>query len=133
MALAAASGALNQRTMVIVQIESFQGLKQAGAITALPCVDAILVGTNDLSSDFGIPGEYTNPQRRAAYNEIIATCSLHGKHALVGGIGDPEIVRRYINAGIANYMFAGNDRIISLSGASRVAEEALSALIAGED
>ena len=49
--------------MVIVQFESAEAIDRADEIFAVEGVDMALFGTNDLTADMGIPGDYENPQR----------------------------------------------------------------------
>ena len=87
--------ALNDATMVIVQFESAEGVDNAEAIFAVEGVDMALFGTNDLTADMGIPGDYDNPRVRDAYARAIAAAKKHGKHVGVGGLASqPEAHRR---------------------------------------
>ena len=55
---------VNEETLVVVMIESPQGVANADEIAAVPGVDALLIGTNDLCFEMGIPGQFNDPQRR---------------------------------------------------------------------
>ena len=48
--------ALNDATMIIVQIESAAALANAEEIVAVDGIDLVLIGLNDLLADWGIPG-----------------------------------------------------------------------------
>ena len=50
--------AVNDATMVIVQFESAEAIDRADEIFAVEGVDMALFGTNDLTADMGIPGDY---------------------------------------------------------------------------
>jgi 2-keto-3-deoxy-L-rhamnonate aldolase RhmA len=52
---------LNRETMVIPMIETPGAVELADEFFAVPGVDGILVGSNDLCTDLGIPGQYDNP------------------------------------------------------------------------
>jgi 4-hydroxy-2-oxoheptanedioate aldolase len=101
--------ALNDATMVIVQFESAASLAAAEDIVAVPGVDLILIGTNDLMADLGIPGEYDHPKVHDAYERTIALCRKHGKHVGIGGFGArPDLVEKYVRMG-GRYVSTGTD------------------------
>ena len=79
--------AVNDATMVIVQFESAEAIDRADEIFAVDGVDMALFGTNDLTADMGIPGDYEIPKVRDAYVRAIAAARKHGKHVGVGGLG----------------------------------------------
>ena len=54
---AEARRALNDATLLILMIESKAALENIEAIAAVPGVDVIHIGTNDLSTDLGHPGQ----------------------------------------------------------------------------
>jgi 4-hydroxy-2-oxoheptanedioate aldolase len=101
--------ALNDATMVIVQFESAASLAAAEDIVAVPGVDLILIGTNDLMADLGIAGEYDHPKVHDAYERTIALCRKHGKHVGIGGFGArPDLVEKYVRMG-GRYVSTGTD------------------------
>ena len=92
--------ALNEATMVIVQLESAAGLEAIEEIVAVDGVDRVLIGTNDFLADLGRPGEYDHPKVREAYERTIAACRKRGKHVGVGGLGSrPDLVQQYVAMG----------------------------------
>ena len=68
----------NSETMVILQIESAEGLNNVEEIAAVPGVDVLLIGPNDLSISLGIPGEYETDTFRDAVSRIVAACQANG-------------------------------------------------------
>jgi 4-hydroxy-2-oxoheptanedioate aldolase len=104
-----ANDAMNRMTMVIVMMEAVEALDRVEEIVAVDGVDMMLVGTNDLTAEWGIPGEYDDPRVAAAYEQTIAACRKHGKHAGVGGLGSrPDLVERFVRMG-ARYVSTGTD------------------------
>ena len=61
----------HQDHLFIVGIESEPALKRLDDILAVPGVDALFVGPNDLTTSLGIPDELTNPRYIAALKKII--------------------------------------------------------------
>ena len=78
--------AINDATLLILMIESKLALDNIEAIAAVPGVDVIHIGTNDLSTDLGHPGELTHPDVLAAIGRVVKACRAHGKVAGVGGL-----------------------------------------------
>jgi 2-keto-3-deoxy-L-rhamnonate aldolase RhmA len=73
--------ALNERTLVIPQIETGEGLRNVEAIAAVPGVDALWVGHFDLSNFMGIPAQFQHPDFLAAIKRVVAACEANGKTA----------------------------------------------------
>ena len=106
---AEAYAALNDATMIIVQLENAAALEQADEIVAVEGVDMALVGLNDLLADWGLPGEYDHPRVREAYARTIAACRQRGKHCGVGGLSTrPDLVAEFVRMG-ARYVSTGTD------------------------
>ena len=107
--IAEANAAVDAATMVVVQFESDEALTNADKIVAVDGVDMVLIGTNDLLADWGIPGQYDDGRVREAYEITIAACRRHGKHAAVGGLTTrPNLVTEFVRMG-ARYVSTGTD------------------------
>ncbi len=70
---------VNEETLVVVMLESPQAIDNCEAIAAVPGIDALLIGTNDLCFEMGIPGQFNDPRVADAYTKLIAACRKHGK------------------------------------------------------
>jgi len=120
---AEANAALDAATMVVVQFESAEALDNADAIAAVAGVDMVLLGTNDLLADLGLPGQYEHPRVREAYAATIAACRRHGKHVGVGGLSSrPDLAADYVRMG-ARYVSTGTDLGFLLAAATAKARE----------
>ena len=73
--------AIHERTLVIPQIETVQGLDNVEAIAAVPGVDSLWLGHFDLTNFMGIPGQFKHPEYIAGVKRIVAACEAHGKTA----------------------------------------------------
>ena len=71
--------AIHERTLVIAQIETAEGLANVEAIAATPGVDVLWIGHFDLTNFMGIPGQFRHPDYLAALRRIVAACAAHGK------------------------------------------------------
>lgn len=112
---------VNAATLVVMMIESPQAVENAAAIAAVAGVDVLLIGTNDLCMEMGLPGQYEHADVIAAYETVIAACSAHGKTAAMGGVYNPDTARRYIKMG-ARMILAGNDFSFLMTGARQAAQ-----------
>ena len=63
--------ATNRRTMLVVQIETAEGVENAEAIGALKEVDCLWIGHFDLSCSLGIPGEFGHPKFKNAIKRVV--------------------------------------------------------------
>src|SRR5262249_46304139 len=77
--LAEAAKAVNRALLVAVMIETPLAVRNADAIAAVPGIDALLMGTNDLTMEMGIPGQLDHPDVVKAYEAVLAACSKHRK------------------------------------------------------
>lgn len=78
-------------------------------IAELEGIDLILIGTNDLTAELGIPGDYDHPLIAAAYSKVISAARKNGKHAGVGGINSRmDLVAKFVDEG-ARFVMAGTD------------------------
>ncbi len=128
MPLAEINATLNAGTLVICMIETPEGVANAEAIAAIPGVDALLIGSNDLCTEMGIPGDLRNPKLREAFVTVAAACRAHGKVLGVGGIrGDTALQQDLIHLG-ARFLIAGND-VAYLMAAARADAAALHKLL----
>jgi 2-keto-3-deoxy-L-rhamnonate aldolase RhmA len=119
---------LNADTLVIAMLETPRGVEHADEIAAVPGIDMLLIGSNDLCTELGIPGELRHPKIRAAYEAAAAACKKHGKALGVGGIrGDAELQRDLVRLG-ARFIIAGNDTAY-LAAAARKDVETLRGLV----
>ena len=69
----------NRRAMVFAQIETDEGVRNAAEIAAVPGVSGLLVGPNDLSIDYGMPGEAFGDTMEHAYARVIQAAQAAGK------------------------------------------------------
>src|SRR5947207_1977761 len=63
---------LNTEMAVIVMLETAEGVENCEAIAAVDGVDVLLIGSGDLTTDLGIPGQVDHPQLRTAYERVAA-------------------------------------------------------------
>jgi 4-hydroxy-2-oxoheptanedioate aldolase len=105
---AEAIAAIDAATLVIVMLETPRAIDNAAAIAAVPGVDALLIGTSDLSIEIGIPGQFEDERIVNAYRRTVEACQTHGKYAGIGGIYEEGLLRRYIGMGV-RLVLGGSD------------------------
>src|SRR5919204_261497 len=108
MPIGEAARIVNEETLVVVMIESPQGVANADEIAAVPGIDALLIGTNDLCFEMGIPGQFNDPRVAEAYKRVIAACRKHGKFPGMGGLYTAELLERHIAMGV-QLVLSGSD------------------------
>src|SRR3954471_606440 len=110
---------VNEETMVVVMIESPQGVANADEIASVPGVDALLIGTNDLCFEMGIPGQFNDPRVGEAYKKVIAACRKHGKFPGMGGMYTAELLERHIAMGVQLILSGSDFSLLMQAGAAR--------------
>jgi 2-keto-3-deoxy-L-rhamnonate aldolase RhmA len=113
-------------TFVVGLIETRAAIEQVEAIAAVRGLDALQVGTNDLSVSLGVPGEVDHPKVQDAVRKTIEACRRHGKVAGLGGAYRDDAMRLYAGLGI-RLMLVGNDLAL-LMGAMRERAQFVAAL-----
>jgi 2-keto-3-deoxy-L-rhamnonate aldolase RhmA len=98
-------------------VESAAGLSEAEAIAAVPGIDAVMIGANDLATDLGRPGALEHPDVQAAFARIARATRSAGK--VFGVIGLPEALLDSHGVSLgARLILAANDINLLLDGAS---------------
>lgn len=96
----------NDRSLVIVQIETPEAANRADEMAQIPGVDVLFVGPMDLSVNLGHPGDFTPPQFIAHLNQVIEACRRHGK--CPGILSRPELVDAHRQLGF-RFLALGSD------------------------
>jgi 2-keto-3-deoxy-L-rhamnonate aldolase RhmA len=117
---AESTAAVNQATLLVMMLETPAAIENAEGMASVPGVDVLLIGTNDLTLEMGIPGKYDDPAVKQAYDTVIAACRKHGKHPGMGGIYDHPTMEKYIRRG-ARFVLCGSDvAFLMAAGQARV-------------
>ena len=107
---------VNDETLLVAMIETPEAGEEADAIAAVPGIDVLLIGTNDLSAGMGAVGQHDHPKVNKVYEQVIAACRRRGKVAGMGGSYAPDMIERRIREGI-RFILAGSDLTFMNSGA----------------
>jgi 2-keto-3-deoxy-L-rhamnonate aldolase RhmA len=112
---------LNAELLLIPMIETPRSVENAEAIAAIPGIDALLIGTNDLALEMGIAGQLGDERIRQAYETVGGACRRHNKVLGMGGVYDAELAPRYIGMG-ARFVLGANDHALILNAATQRAQ-----------
>ncbi|TLS31379.1 hypothetical protein PpBr36_03439, partial [Pyricularia pennisetigena] len=114
-----AEGNAPSGSTVLVMIEDGRAVANADAIAAVPGVDVLLIGSNDLAVDLGAPGAFATPQFRSALEAVAAACARHAKILALAGIYDqPETQGWVVRTLGAKYLLCQQDTAVVASGAA---------------
>jgi 2-keto-3-deoxy-L-rhamnonate aldolase RhmA len=104
-------------------LESAKAVDNADEIAAVEGVDAIVMGSQDLCVDLGVPGQVDSTQARSALEAVSRACRDHGKIFGVAGIyNNPTLQDWAINALGARFLLVQLDvSLLTLGGAQAVA------------
>src|SRR5947207_1994381 len=102
------------------------GLRQARTVdiaqmATVPGIDALLIGTNDLCFEMGIPGQFNDPRVAEAYKKVVGACRQHGKFPGMGGMYTPELLERHIAMGVQLVLSGSDYSFLMQAGRERAA------------
>ncbi|CAI6031031.1 unnamed protein product [Clonostachys chloroleuca] len=107
---------LNRHTIIIPMIETPDAVDLADEFLAIEGVDGILIQSNDLCTDLGIPGQYNTPAYQNAIERVIEAGVKSGKPIGIGGIGGRlDLLERLFQKG-ATWSLSGTDGAILQAG-----------------
>tara|TARA_R110002110_G_scaffold1839_4_gene8210 strand:+ start:893 stop:1678 length:786 start_codon:yes stop_codon:yes gene_type:complete len=105
---------LNDLTFVTVMIETPEAVENADAIAAVPGIDCVMVGCNDLAATMGIAGKVGDPKIEAALKTVIEACARHNKYPGMGGVYAHPLMEKYLEMGV-RFCLAGGDHSLMMS------------------
>ena len=114
--------AINEATLLIAMIESPEGILRIEDIAAVPGIDAIQIGSADLTAALGIPGQFSHQLLLDAYRQVTSACWGNNKPFIVGGIRTASEMQPFLDMGAAPCFFTGSDTGFVID-AARMARE----------
>jgi 2-keto-3-deoxy-L-rhamnonate aldolase RhmA len=109
---------LNEATLLVCMIETTEGLANIEAIAAVPGIDVLHVGSNDLLANMGKAGQFDCPEIVAAQARVIAAARSNGIFAGCGGNRDVARQAAAIRAG-AQFVTTQTDIAFVMAAASQ--------------
>ena len=107
-AIADVAHTINDNMLIVIMLESPEAIANVDSIAEVDGIDVILIGTNDLCMEMGIPGDYSNPKVKDAYSKVIEACKKYRKTPGMGGVYNEELMSEYINMGM-KFILSGSD------------------------
>jgi 2-keto-3-deoxy-L-rhamnonate aldolase RhmA len=92
----------NVDTIAIAQIETAQAIENIDAIAAVPGIDALLIGPNDLAISMGCVGDLLGETLDKAIGKVAAAAKKHGK--VFGMHGPDPLTDRWLSKGLTLVM-----------------------------
>lgn len=118
---AEAQVAINGEILVCAMIETPEAVENAAAIAQVSGIDALMIGTSDLSAEMGIAGQVGHAKVQKAYAEVAAACRAEGKYLGMGGVYDEQWAAQYIGLGARLVLGGGDHAFIVSAGTQRAA------------
>ncbi|KAF2015080.1 Phosphoenolpyruvate/pyruvate domain-containing protein [Aaosphaeria arxii CBS 175.79] len=116
------NASLNEQTMLIPMIETPAAVELVDEYLAIDGVDGILIGSNDLCTDLGIPGQYDNPIYQDAVTKIVLAGKKAGKPIGIGGIGPRvDLLEKWFKMG-ASWSLSGADAAMLQAGMKKLGQ-----------
>jgi 2-keto-3-deoxy-L-rhamnonate aldolase RhmA len=100
---------LNEQTLLIAMLETPEAIENADAIAAVDGIDIIHIGSSDLSTEMGIPGQYKHSRMRGAYEVTAKAARSHGKSFGVGGVREDLELQTWLMELGMRYLTGGSD------------------------
>lgn len=111
--------AANQSVLAIAQIEHIDAVRDIDRIIAVPGLDSVVLGPNDLSGSMGYMGEPKRPEVVEAMETVIAKARAVGFP--VGSGGDPNDIEYWVKQGV-DWVLTATDYALMLRAANEVVE-----------
>ena len=116
--IADVASTINKNMLIVIMLESPEAIDNVDSIAAIDGVNVVLIGTNDLCMEMGIPGDYSNPKVKDAYIKVIEACKKYGKTPGMGGVYNEELMSEYIKMGM-RFILSGSDLSFMMQSASQ--------------
>jgi 2-keto-3-deoxy-L-rhamnonate aldolase RhmA len=107
---------LNEETLLIAMIETPEAVANAQGIAAVEGIDVLHIGSTDLSTEMGIPGDYKHARMRDAFETVAAAAKAHGKAMGVGGVRHDVAFQSWLLGLGVRYLTSGSDTLYILAG-----------------
>ncbi|KAJ5209452.1 hypothetical protein N7449_003831 [Penicillium cf. viridicatum] len=108
---------------VLLMIETKDSIENVDDIAAVDGVDVLLIGSNDLAIELGVPGQFQSPEFRNALEKVSQSCRKHRKIFGLAGIYEaPDIQNWALNTLGARFILAQQDSGLIASAGKKCAD-----------
>lgn len=109
---------------VFAMNESSEAVKNADEMASVDGVDVLLVGSNDLSIDMGVGGDWRSEAYRSVLERVSEACRKNKKAFGVAGVyNDLEMHEWFVNTLSARFLLVEQDLSLIATGGRRAADE----------
>jgi 2-keto-3-deoxy-L-rhamnonate aldolase RhmA len=108
--------AWNSEVLIICQIETLEGLEKVDEIAAVPGVDVLFIGPNDLSASLNVFRQFDHAEYKNAVNRIRTAADRHGNATGYMAASAEEVLQR-IDEGM-RFIATGTDARLIAGAAS---------------
>lgn len=81
---------------VFVMIETKSSIEKIHEIAATPGIDVLLIGSNDLCIELGVPGDFESQEYRSAVTEVSVAAKRNGKILGFAGVYDNAAIHSWV-------------------------------------
>ncbi|MGZ3408959.1 MAG: HpcH/HpaI aldolase family protein [Rhizomicrobium sp.] len=99
--------AQNDATLICVLLETAEAIANARDIARVPGIDVLMIGSVDLSTEYGVPGQFADAKMQRAYEMVASACGAEKKQFAVAG-GSREQQAKFVAMG-ARMIMGGMD------------------------
>ncbi|KAI0972282.1 Pyruvate/Phosphoenolpyruvate kinase-like domain-containing protein [Xylaria arbuscula] len=104
---------------VFLMIETRDAIDNIDEIAAVDGGDVLLIGSNDLTIELGVPGDFNSEIYRSALEKVSSACRRHGKTMGLAGVYNNYAIQNWaINTLGVRYMLCGQDSSFIAAGAA---------------
>lgn len=101
----------NDSVIVALQIEHMEAVKNVTDIVAVPGIDVICLGPNDLSGSMGLLGQIEHPSVIEAITRVLDEAARHRITTCLGMAFTPAVNRQWVSRG-ARFIIAAEDQTV---------------------
>ena len=113
--------AIEQATMIVATLETPTAIENAAAIAAIPGIDALTMGLNDLGVEMGVPGQPGHERIAAAVATVVQAGRTAGKFVGFGGVYETDLMKKYIGLGMRMILCGSDVGLLLAAGQQRAA------------
>ena len=112
----------NGQLMNVIMIESAEGVANLDSMLQVQGIDVALVGSNDLSQELGIPGQYEHVKMVECYQHVLDTCRRWRVTPGLAGVSDTRLLQHWRDRGF-RFLYCASETGLLVQGGKRVVAE----------
>jgi 2-keto-3-deoxy-L-rhamnonate aldolase RhmA len=109
----------NKGTLMVLQIETKEAIRDVEAIAAVPGIDALFIGPADLSQSLGLASSEPKPELRKAYAQVMKAAQRNGIAAGIDVVS-PDYAQIYREIGFTLMTFGADSGFMIEAGKASI-------------